>query len=238
MRKTSVVLFAAVLGLAGCKTYTRPLTPPSDEPAVELRSEPAETASAQATGEFAFPSDRGGRLLAELLPPSEKARPQPLALPSRQRPHSSLAGGQEPAPPLPANQANPARLHVKQATRVLRPISPPEDYLLAGQRGERVLPQAIVLPAGERVRLASTPVEEPPALPILAQPVADRASLDDPTVEASQASALSAPPPERSTPAPAIRQAVADPFANRETAPRLPPDDPTPVTATPKPPRS
>jgi hypothetical protein len=236
MRKSIVVLLAVVLGLAGCKTYTRPLTPPSDELAAEVRSEPAETASAAAPGEFAFPSDRGGRLLSELLPPSEKAQPQPLALASSQRPQSSLGRGQEPTLPLPANQAEPARLPLKQGKRVQRPTPLPEDQLLAGQRSEPVLPQAIVLPAGDRVRLASMPVEEPPALPILAQPVADRAPLDDPTVEASQASALSAPPPERTTPAPVIRQAVADPFENRKSL-RLPADDPTPLTATPKPPR-
>jgi hypothetical protein len=236
MRKTAIVLLAITLSVAACQPSSRTVVTQVDEPVAQTSPTPTVPATAAAPGEFAFPGDRGGRLLTELLTPSEKSRPYPIALASERRATSGAATTQAPTLPLPAIQAEPARLPAKPAPRVLRPTPPPEEMPLAGEHTALSLPQIIVLPAGERVRLPSTAVNEPPALPILAQPVIDRASLDDPTVDASQATALSAPPPDRNTPAPATRQAVADPFENRKS-PRLPPDDPMPVTATPKPPR-
>jgi hypothetical protein len=70
-------------------------------------------------------------------------------------------------------------------------------------------------PAGKRTRLPSVDVNQPLPLPLLAQPVPDRAPLDDATGEASHTAALAAAPPRRGTPAPFLRLGLPDPFENR-----------------------
>ena len=80
-------------------------------------------------------------------------------------------------------------------------------------------------------------VNQPPPLPILAQPTADRASLDDPTVDASTVAALAAAMPQRTKPVPYVRVTLPDPFDNRRpltlTAPA---EDDRPRTGTVHPP--
>ena len=69
----------------------------------------------------------------------------------------------------------------------------------------------------------------PPRLPILATPMPERASLDDPTMAASTAAVLAAPPPERTTPAPYTRMGVPDPFEHRRPLTlRVPPEGTAP----------
>jgi hypothetical protein len=60
-------------------------------------------------------------------------------------------------------------------------------------------------------------VDQPAGVPTLGTPVPDRASLDDPTRDASREAALTAAPPPRSNPAPFLRPPSSDPFENRET---------------------
>ena len=83
---------------------------------------------------------------------------------------------------------------------------------LADYRGEPAPPQALELPAGALVRLPSPDVNLPPPLPMLALPVADRVSVDDPTSEASRQAALAAAAPVRTTPTPFVRLTIPDPF--------------------------
>jgi hypothetical protein len=81
---------------------------------------------------------------------------------------------------------------------------------------ERVmLPEETSLPTVDRARVPSPNVHEPVALPILALPVPDRASLDDPTGDASTEAALAATLPQRVTPAPFLRLTVPDPYEFR-----------------------
>jgi hypothetical protein len=89
------------------------------------------------------------------------------------------------------------------------------------------------------VKTPSVPVDQPIRLPVLAVPVPDRASLDDPTRDASLEAALVASPPDRSGPAPFLPPGASDPFENRETVKvRIPPaEETTPVGARPQPPR-
>jgi hypothetical protein len=120
-----------------------------------------------------------------------------------------------------------------------KPLCPylvsPEDL---DQPQERVqLPEDRLLPATERARADSTDVNEPAPLPVLAQPAADRASLEDPTADASTAAALAASMPRRLMPAPFLRLAVPEPYENRRPLTLAPPAEPTdPITATPRPP--
>jgi hypothetical protein len=72
-------------------------------------------------------------------------------------------------------------------------------------------------PDSRRIRAASPDVNQPIPLPILAQPVSDRAPLDDPTADASTAAATSAPIPPRTRKAPFVKRTLPDPYDNRRT---------------------
>jgi hypothetical protein len=100
-------------------------------------------------------------------------------------------------------------------------------------------PPAPRLPAGERVRAPSPDVNQPVPLPILGQPLSDRAPVEDVTSEASSAAAVAAPPPRRTQPTPFVRNNLPDPFEFRR--PVVPAkggeEQPTPPAASPKPPR-
>jgi hypothetical protein len=68
---------------------------------------------------------------------------------------------------------------------------------------------------GKRTSVPSEDVALPPPLPLLAQRVPDRVSLEDATMEVSTRAALSAALPVRSMPAPYQRVTVPDPYENR-----------------------
>jgi hypothetical protein len=96
---------------------------------------------------------------------------------------------------------------------------------------------AAPVPGGERAPVPSGDVNRPLPLPVTAQPVPDRAPLDDATAEAARAAMPSAPLPPRTKPAPFLRLKLPDPFENRVPV-RLPTpaEETTPVTASPRPP--
>jgi hypothetical protein len=89
----------------------------------------------------------------------------------------------------------------------------------------------VKLPASPKVAWPSPDINEPILLPILARPVVDRASLDDPSGDASQAAALASSVPERTNPAPFLRLNLPDPFEHRNAARlRTPlPESPLPI---------
>jgi hypothetical protein len=102
---------------------------------------------------------------------------------------------------------------------------------------ERVAVQHLA--GGAPIRLSAPDVNQPPPLPILANPGIDRASLDDPTADESLKSALSAVPPIRSNPAPFLRLNLPDPFENAQTVRlrAMPPEDHGPATGPVRPPK-
>ena len=71
------------------------------------------------------------------------------------------------------------------------------------------------LPAGPKIGWPSQDVNQPIPLPILARQVTDRASLDDPSGEASLVAALAPTVPDRTTPAPFLKLNLPDPFEHR-----------------------
>jgi hypothetical protein len=119
----------------------------------------------------------------------------------------------------------------------VRPRTLPESAPFSTYRSDPHLPQRENLPAGGRVRLPSPDVNAPAPLPILAQPVTDRAPLDDPTGASSTQAALAAVPPVRSEPAPFVRLPLPDPFELQHTVRlRLPlPEDPSPYASASRP---
>jgi hypothetical protein len=203
----------------------------------DTRPEPPKKAEPTKDGDgFRFPEDRGGQLLGKVLLPSEKTSAPPETVSTGPRRLTSPPNLEQPSVPL-----TPSGLDVPRLRSVRKDLSPrlrplPDESPLSTFRTEPQPPQAQVLPAGERARVPGPDPLQPAALPVLAQPVPERASLDDPGAEFSTAAVQSATVPFRSTLAPFVRQNLPDPFENRDTV-RLrntPDERPDPQTAAPK----
>jgi hypothetical protein len=191
----------------------------ADEPASKKPVARAAKNESQAAP-FRFPEDGGGRLLAKVLPPkdAEPARLQPIS-PLPPRPSApSATSAYEKLPALPLPPASTALPRLPGETRVvsLHPTLVLDETLGALPEAP-ALPQAPSLPQRRRVRVPSLDVNEPIPLPILAQPVSDRVSLDDPTLDASAAAAIAAPIPPRTSKAPFLKLTLPDPYDRRRT---------------------
>lgn len=184
-----------------------------------------------------FADDPGGQMLAELLRPIDLPPLKPTEPISPQRQFTPPRSLERPELPVPSSQASLPRPPLDLQATPVRPRSLPESAPFSTYRIDPQLPQQENLPAGGRVRLPSPDVNEPTPLPILAQPVIDRASLEDPTVSASTQAALAAVPPVRSEPAPFVRLPLPDPFELQHTVRlRLPlPEDPSPYASVSRP---
>jgi hypothetical protein len=183
---------------------------------------------------FRFPNDRGGPLLSQLLSPSA-----PAAELSSKAPTAGPAAVERPSLSSTALVIAVPRL----------PLDPHRHNLLLGQIPEETpfsyyqndprQPRDQSLPTGDRVRVASVDTNLPMALPILAKPVSDRVSLEDPTLDLSVEAAVTAKMPARVTPAPYVRISIPNPFEFREAVQvKITVDeDPLPITGTPRPPK-
>ena len=186
---------------------------------------------------FHFPDDAGGALLAKVLPPAEVKGPldEPNSGPPRPSPAGLVAPPSPPLPPAapPAPPAPGERAHQAPAPRLVI------DETRGPARGDPQPPAPRSFSVGDRTRLPSVDVNQPPPLPVLAeQPTPDRASLDDPTVDASTEAALAATMPKRTNPAPYVRITTPDPFDNhRPLSLPLPAEDDRPRTGTVHPPK-
>ena len=221
MRRSSAWLAMVCWGglllvLAGCSRSVVVAVPESTTQA----EEPAPLVLARGQSDEAdevvaplFPDDAGGRLLAKMLPPRA---PDGLRLPRPDdpRPLGASIRMNPPDLPLPPSQAAMPHLPALVRTSPLRPKLVLEEAL-GGWTESLVLPQRQSLPDAGRVRNPSVDVNQPIPLPILTQPVPDRASLDDPTADASTAAALAAPLPMRTTPAPFLKLSLPDPYDHR-----------------------
>ncbi len=215
MRWGTLGVAGLVLALAGCSRSAVVAVPESVAELAPERNPDTTGDKAEGSGDlFPFPHDAGGALLAKLLPPEPTAGREERTTRPRPRPAPrSLEVRSDPLPPPPARGLVPA-LPAQGKRPPLRPHLLIEEGLVGAS--ERVaLPEEAVLPAGERFRVPSPDVNESVALPILAQPVPDRASLDDPTGDASTAAVLAAVLPPRVTPAPFLRLTVPDPYEFR-----------------------
>ena len=72
--------------------------------------------------------------------------------------------------------------------------------------------EAVDVSAGPLLRMPSVNMDQPIPVPILAKPLRDRASLADPTLEASLAAALATSAPRRAGPLPFAPINLPDPF--------------------------
>ncbi len=230
-----IVSLAGCLVLAGCvqPAVLAPLGAPPDEPVPAGGGKAPADAPAEA---FHFPDDKGGQLLGTLLTPADHDRHAMTSSPKRPFPPLRSLEQPEVLPPL---QAAPVTLPPPPKAAPLKPGHPPEEPPLTSARGRALPPEKEPLATGLLVRTPSAPVEQPVAPPVLARPAPDRASLDDPTRDASLEAALSADPPARPGPAPFVPTKSPDPFENRETVKvkSAPAEDAHPVVGPPRPPK-
>jgi hypothetical protein len=171
-------------------------------------------------------TEKVAKRLEELLQPGGKsaaltggpvAWPGPKTVESPQMSPAPYSGQPPPPPNPPGKPASP---------RPLPEGAPPETA------GLPPLPGPVKLLTKPLARVPATDVESPLALPILAKPKADRASLDDTTMEASQAAALRPLTPERKQHEPFVPLNLPDPFEHARTGGlRNPPEEsPNPPT--------
>jgi hypothetical protein len=242
MRSLRLLLCGSLVAAAGCgRTKVVSLDPEASAqpPAAEVvvsANTPDPDLTPSPGGAFTFPDDRGGRLLAALLPPAEPARlpPDPAAGPRPRRAPESLEQPDLPLPPVAARLPGaPLPKPVDLRPRALADGTPFENF-----RAAPAPPQSPELPPGALARLPSLDVSSPVPLPPLAKPVTDRPPLDDPTADFSAASVTARAPRMRAAPAPFARVDLPDPFANADPALRRPPsEDAPPLTRTPQTPR-
>jgi hypothetical protein len=161
--------------------------------------------------------------LAELLAPG--GQPAREMLTSNLPPRKAARSLENPDLPLqsaPLPPPAPPKAEGKQ----VKPRPLPEDTPLVRVFNQPEAPQAVRMPDGPLVRLWSPDVNEPLPLPILGTGVRDRASLADPSLEASVAAAQAKLNPARTKPVPFQAQNLPDPFEHSQTVRlRNPPEE-------------
>ena len=152
--------------------------------------------------------------LEELLAPAGSVH-APAAAPNPP-PRKSSRVSDKPEVPL----VSPAILPPappKPEARPVRPRTLPEETPLVRTFNQPEAPQAVSLPAQSLIRLWSWDVHEPLPLPILGIGQRDRASLADPSLDASVAAAQAKLEPARSQPVPFQAANLPDPFEHAQT---------------------
>jgi hypothetical protein len=195
MRKLAIYPALIACTLIGCARKPTPAD-------IEAASATPASVTAEKVGDgFAFPKDRGGQLLSTYLPPTTTGfHPEPPRTAVSIAPVAPIV--HEPkALAFPPSTAEVPRLTVAETRRPLRPVPLTDEPPLSANLTTVVLPGRERLPVMAGIHLPSPSGEEPAPLPILARAKEDRASLADPTAEASRAAALTATP-QRTEPAP------------------------------------
>jgi hypothetical protein len=196
------------------------------------------SAPSDASGPFRFPRDSGGKLLAELLPTPERL--PPFEKLSSLEPRSFAVPDKigKPEVDLLPNEGSLPRAAAGPDSRPVQPRLLADDAPLTRNSFDLAAPDQAYLPARTGVRVPSPDVNKTLDVPILAQEVPDRASLDDPTTEASTALSLAAVMPQRATQAPFQRVNLPDPFENSQAVKlrQFPDEDKAPPGIAPAPP--
>ncbi len=161
--------------------------------------------------------------LAQLLEPGAKA--DGPTLPSELPPRKPVASVERPELPQKST-AVPPPAPPKPGPKSVRPRSAAEDIPLVRNFSQPEAPQAVQMPEAALIRLWSPDVNEPVPLPILGTDVKDRASLADPSLEASVAAAQAKLNPVRTQPVPFQAMNLPDPFENAQAVRlRNPPEE-------------
>ncbi|HEV2946771.1 MAG TPA: hypothetical protein VGX70_05310 [Gemmataceae bacterium] len=206
---------------AGCGKHSTGISPESEANAAEsseaVTSDQGAAVPSKSASEFPFPADKGGQLLADRLRPANQIPPLPEEKATASKRLAGSAKLENPEVPLPKILT----LHLPSLpltkTKQIRPTLVEGEPPLSRERLDLPGPGPVKLAAGPKVAWPSPDINQPMPLPILARLVTDRASLDDPSGDASQAAALAAKVPDRTTPAPFLKLTIPDPFEHRNT---------------------
>ncbi len=237
MKSLRVSLAALGLGcvLSGCNRQAMPAV--AVAPAVVQESEGKKPSPAPRVAQdpAAAPSagDRGTKLVAERLKPSEAAFSAQGGGPSRKPGVASLEDPQVPLPTLAGGSPRPPE---RSPGKGPQPGPVPEELPLARHRADPELPHRVELPSAGLVRLPALDLNAPALLPILATPQADRAPLTDPAPGLSAAAVVAEAIPLRTDPAPFVRLNLPDPFEHSQAVRLRNPveENPTPPIVTPR----
>jgi len=216
-RLTGLLLFATcgcvLLSFHGCSSSVPQGGPPPDGKVVVRAQAEGDTKRPETGPPFRLPADQGGALLSKVLPPAKHSAV--LRNPSSQGPRFPPPPSFDGPPlPLPPTVVTLPRLMLPPSGSTPKPQVIHEESL-SQTPGDPLVPRRPSFYSGKRAREYSVDARLPPPLPLLAQPVPDRASLDDATLEVSTAAALAAPLPRRTAPAPYNRVTVPDPYEHR-----------------------
>jgi hypothetical protein len=205
--------------------------------------DPAKDAQAPAEGgevrgeSFPFAADSGGKLLSQLLPPSETEVTGKAAVASVPRHFPDLDSRKRPEAPLTPLQPEFPRALALPPARPIQPRTLPEDPPLTRSWFTPALPEDPQLAVSPGIRLPSLNADQPAPAPLLAQPRSERGAVNHPTADFSTTTALAAPLPERTRPVPFVRLVLPDPFEHHQTgrlkAPPPEVDVPTAMTRLP-----
>jgi hypothetical protein len=113
--------------------------------------------------------------------------------------------------PITPYAGTPVRLSQALAKDV-KPRPAPEAAPLVAYREESAAPAAAQLPTQPLLKVPSVDVNKPLPIPILAQPVKDRASLSEPAFDVSLEATLKKITPARDKPVPFAPLNLPDPF--------------------------
>lgn len=195
---------------------TEPKTaePKKDESKTPQPKEPVQPETPTVAGKpFAFPNDRGGKILENFLPPKLAAmKPERVEIIPKERVlpeflNSATAG-------LPAAADAPPILRLP-SRKEFQPTTLPEKIVSDFGLATPPLPPMTEPEVGSLHKQPTRDPSRPADLPFLAsKPVADRAPLDDPTVEFTAQSVVSLLLPLREAMAPFMKLAIAEPFEN------------------------
>ncbi|HUR55585.1 MAG TPA: hypothetical protein VMZ71_15725, partial [Gemmataceae bacterium] len=196
--RLALAAFAFAAVLAGCGK-SQPAEPPAvavvaptpepvvvpvpAAPAVEVAPQPTPVPAAPPA--FAFPADVAGEAVAKVVSP---AAPPPL-------PTERLGAAPKTRPvPLRVMEPDTGSRTAHQPPRIalpasagVKPVAPPERLPVEIGVNAQQVPAKPKLPDPPLPTSRARDVNAPPDLPVLGRPVSDRASLDDPTVEAGHA---------------------------------------------------
>ena len=168
------------------------------------------------------------RLADLLLPGSTMGSPGFAATPVQWKSPLAVEDFSLPVRPFvgqPVRLPNPPRMDVK-------PRAVPESQPLVSFREQPKVPKSVELPTKPLIKLPSVDLHTPLAIPILAVPQKDRASVGDPALEASLDAAMKRFTPAARSPIPFAPINLPDPFENvRAGQLRNPPEEnPMPPT--------
>jgi hypothetical protein len=172
-------------------------------------------------------TERAEKRLAELLAPGSSVSARTFA--SRPVAWKPAAAVETIELPIKAYAGVPVRLP-NPPPKDVKPGAAPEGAPLVAFQDKTKVPKQPELPTKPLIRLPSLDVHTPLPIPILAQPVKDRAPLGEPGFEASLDAALKRWTPTRDRPVPFVPLNLPDPFEHMRYGQlrNAPPENPMP----------